>query len=362
LSDCLVGMRYYNVRRERRKSMESSTRTTPRKTKKKWSRLEWLLLLAPLLVVGGLALMNFAPQVKRFVQERRDYGNNRPYAVFYPQTKSKDLNHKMTFDTVAFSSDWKYIVAAETGYGVSKRRVDCWSINDNRLVGSWNISGRWVPYVRFFSFSSPSDIVAEVGENTANFKTQTLTDSQYKLTLKNGHEDHEMPGQLLSFSSLDAGDKIPSISKAKELKSANSKTVVRIFAVRKPTSVVSTTPSATVFQIQWKAQRTDSHSTNSFAITQYLARRMTPGGYGESPLRYRLSPNGKVLLASWATPDATSMLNGQYTFVQRARTYFKAFDMKTGRLLWTRDRNDLVEFYCRILLSSHSVSRQYDSN
>jgi hypothetical protein len=50
--------------------MKSSTRTTLRKAKKKWSRLEWLLLLlAPLLIVNSLAMKNFAPQVKRSFQD-----------------------------------------------------------------------------------------------------------------------------------------------------------------------------------------------------------------------------------------------------------------------------------------------------
>jgi len=103
--------------------MESSTRTTPRKTKK-WSKTEWLLLLAPLLVVGGLALMNFAPQVKQSFRERRDYGNNRPYAVFY-------AGDDLTYNPIAFSPNGKYLAVS--------RRGTLSPNNGNHSVETWDI-------------------------------------------------------------------------------------------------------------------------------------------------------------------------------------------------------------------------------
>ena len=113
-------------------------------TRKKWTRTEWLLLLAPLVVIAGLGAMNFAPQLQREWREWREYGNNRPYAILRLQPYMNNQKVARFFDSFAFSPDGKSIVIAETTleswlgtFAPSPTHVHLWRIGTDLPVFSW---------------------------------------------------------------------------------------------------------------------------------------------------------------------------------------------------------------------------------
>ena len=113
-------------------------------TRKKWTRTEWLLLLAPLMIVIGLGAMNFAPQLQRAWREWREYGNNRPYAILRLQPYMNNQKVARFFDSFAFSPDGKSIVIAETTleswlgtFAPSPTHVHLWRIGTDLPVFSW---------------------------------------------------------------------------------------------------------------------------------------------------------------------------------------------------------------------------------
>ena len=109
-------------------------------TLKKWTRTEWLLLLAPLVIVIGIGAMNFAPQLQRAWREWREYGSNKPFAILHLQSKGEKQSEP-SFGSFAFSPDGQQIAISETvsyGSGIGyPTRVWLWRLGKEKPFASW---------------------------------------------------------------------------------------------------------------------------------------------------------------------------------------------------------------------------------
>lgn len=325
--------------------MESSTRTTPRKTKKKWSKSEWLLLLAPLLVIGGLALMNFMPQIKRSFQEWREYGSHRPYAVFY-------AGDDLTYNPIAFSPDGKYLAAAKRGTLPSNNgnhSVDVWDTFSRQKVSSWPIAGKNT-FVDALKFVAPD--VLDVGlwtggaTNFRRFGERRDTRSGKFLSGQKVHLSPEMPPSASYYAYVFS---LEQSSKSRAEKLGHTKLNIKLFTIKTPINVDVNDPSLFKgekhFVVQWMAQLFDAQSRKvrkPFTLCKSFDRWSSQGASGSS-MEFYSSPDGKTLLIHPRTADffAKSIYQGMNEWIE-------AFDTTTGRSLWKRaltqrgSQNDLL--------------------
>lgn len=320
--------------------MESSTRTTPRKTKK-WSKTEWLLLLAPLLVIGGLALMNFAPQAEQNYREWRDYGNHRPYAVFYPQTKNSGGN--LAFYPVVFSLDGKYIAAAEYGttrFNIGNHSVEVWDVLSRQQVSSWPVSGKPVSgkdvFVNILKFVSPD--VLDVGLATGGIKSpqnkgeRRDARSGKLLSGQKVHVSPEVPPSVLYSAAVFPYDQF---SNPRPEKLGHTKLSVKLFTIKTSLKVddASLAGGEKHFVVQWMAQLYDAQGRKlrqPLALFKYFDHSSNVGGSGSS-MEFCSSPDGKTLIIRARTSDFFAK-----GIKQETDEWIEAFDATTGRSLWNR--------------------------
>jgi WD40 repeat protein len=315
--------------------MESSTRTTPRKTKKKWSKTEWLLLLAPLLVIGGLALMNFAPQVKRSFQEWREYGNNRPYAVFY-------AGNDLTYNPIAFSPDGKYLAAATRGTLPSNNGnhgIEVWETSSRQRVSSWPLSGKGTS-VTILKFVSPS--VLDVGTvMTINVTVMAMGVYQDFQSIRERRDTRS--GKLLSNQQIPGAAEVPpdvlsAVSvfsryqprKTQLEKLGKTKFSFKLLIIKTPIQV----KRYKAFVVQWMAQVYDPQGRKlrkPFALSKYFDFS-TGGDYSASAVEFCSLPDGKTLFIHTLIPALSAGLDVK----QDTDEWIEAFDTTTGRSLWKR--------------------------
>ena len=109
-------------------------------TLKKWTRTEWLLLLAPLVIVIGIGAMNFAPQLILQLRLWREYGSNKPFAILHLQSTGEKQSEP-SFGSFAFSPDGQQIAISETlinntSFG-NPTRVWLWRSGEEKPFSSW---------------------------------------------------------------------------------------------------------------------------------------------------------------------------------------------------------------------------------
>lgn len=315
--------------------MESSTRTTPRKRRKKWSRLEWLLLLAPLLVIGGLALMNFAPQAEHSVREWRDYGSQRPYAVFY-------AGNDLTYNPIAFSPDGKYIAAASRGTLPSNsgnHGVEVWDISSRRRVSSWPLLGKGTS-VNILKFVSPSvlDVGTVVVTNVTVMAMGVYQDFQ---SIRERRDTRS--GKLLSSQQIPGAAEVPpdvlsavpvfshyQPRKTQPEKLGKTKFSFKLLRIKTPIQV----KRYKAFVVQWMAQIYDAQGRKlrkPFAFLKYFDFS-TGGDYSASAVEFCSSPDGKTLFIHTIIPAFSAGLGVN----QDMNEWIEAIDTTTGRILWKR--------------------------
>lgn len=312
--------------------MESSTRTTPRKTKKKWSKTEWLLLLAPLLLIGGLVILNLAPQVQQDYRERRDYENHRPYAVFF-------AGYDLTFNPIAFSPDGKYLAAATRGTLPSNNGnhdVEVWNTSSRQQISSWPIAGNHT-FVNVLKFVSPN--VLDVGlSNLGNLsKIQNIGErrdvrSGKLLSSQIAHVKPEVPPSVLFSVSAFPYNKF---SNPRPEKLGDTKLRIKLFTVKTPLKVddASLAGGEKHFVVQWKAQLYDAQGRKlrqAFALFKYFDHSSNVGVSG-CEMEFCSSPDGKTLIIRARTVDFF-----EKDIKQDTDEWIEAFDTTTGRSLWKR--------------------------
>ncbi len=315
--------------------MESSTRTTPRKRRKKWSKTEWLLLLAPLLVIGGLAILNFVPQVKQSFREWRDYGNNRPYAVFY-------AGDDLTYNPIAFSPDGKYLAAAKRGTLPSNNGnhgIEVWDVLSRQQVSSWPVSGKDV-FVNVLKFVSPD--VLDVGTvMTINVTVMAMGVSQDFQSIRERRDIRS--GKLLSSQQIPGAAEVPpdvlsAVSvfsryrphKTQPEKLGKTKFSFKLLRIKTPIQV----KRYKAFVVQWMAQIYDAQGRKlrkPFAFLKYFDFS-TGGDYSASAVEFCSSPDGKTLFIHTIIPAFSAGLGVN----QDMNEWIEAIDTTTGRILWKR--------------------------
>ena len=319
-------------------------------TKKQWTRGEWLLLLAPLVIVVGIGAMNFAPQLGRAWREWREYGNARPYVVFWAVTRSSKSD--LTFYPVVFSADGKHLVGCEHEATVGKNsRVSIWDVNSLQQVSSWGLSGL-EPSVESLQFVLPNKLNVGIRDYTPFPKTAQFYVE--KRNIENGKLVSTRKMQKLSyrteptllhsvtlFSSYKGSE--PQLEKLGKTKNS-----VKLFAVKTPINVDSSfmTDEDKKFAVQWMAQVFDAQGRKlrkPFPLLKCFDRSNSRGTSGSS-MQFNVSPDGKTLLIKPRTSDFLAQ-----GIFQESSEWLEAFDTTTGHSLWKRvltqpgTQNDLLK-------------------
>ena len=324
-------------------------------TKKRWTKTEWLLLLAPLVIVIGIGAMNFAPQLQRAWREWREYGSNRPLQLIWASEAPNSRYQE--FYPAAFSADGKEIAVVENrDMRKNEHSVKIWNLLDQRWSDSWIIhaSNVW-----FLSFVGNRKLEAEVTGFNANKGIQHLIRGKSEIVLEKStvppQEKHTVnpadvarvdtfrykKGNNVAFTAEPQRTKFRSASVAIELFSACSLTNLRSWGWN----------TQTIYNVQWKARKVEA-GARSFVVANFVEE-----AFGDrSDVSFRVSDDGEILIVCVVVRRVRSL--GEKV-EQEPMNFVKAFDTTSGKQLWGVENSDDFGFPWAVSFSTRFVALRY---
>ncbi len=304
-------------------------------TKKQWTRTEWLLL-APLVIVVGIGAMNFAPQLGRAWREWREYGNDRPYAVFYPETKSKDPNDQTLFYPIAFSSDSKKVAGAEYEHSkltTENYRVSVWDVVAQQQLSSWALAKSQINKLEFVN--DRLRIEQRNFPPTRNYIEERDLANGHLLSIKKDANLSSSKSPASMHSVFTFYERSYNIAAPKLEKLGNTLFYVKVYPVKTPVKSSPELSSSTSYLVKWIAQIYDQNKQaikKPFLLKDHFYFYWS-GGSNTSSAEFCISPDGKTII----TNIETRLMNNDVKTRQNQTRWVEAFDVRSGRLLWKQE-------------------------
>ncbi len=350
-----------------------------RKAKRKWSKLEWLMLLSPLVLVVGLMAMQFSPQLQHSWREWRDYGSNRPYAVFYPQVKGVN---SVIFAPLQFSSDSKYIALVETPSDLSysgefldphprsstpspSPQVEVWDLTSNQLISSWR-TGKESPSTTLHFEAANELRVDNQDWSKSGLMRREIRDILSTRLIREGicpTRPQVPPASLQSafiepvFLQPVSDDFKEKPQKAREVRLGNTLLNISVVPIKSNVILSSLFTYRTYYFEQWIATILNPKThriVRSFSLISHYDFKDTDNPHRlssdmQTNMSFCISPDGGTLLTRieyGALHDDKSGVNQDYCQL------LEAFDTLTGRLLWKQDMR--TESVCTVAFTPSS--------